>query len=162
MRNMTSPRHAGAILAMLNWLKRVFRTSENPTTPAGERGAAGEQLAVDFLRGRLGYQIVTSNWRNPNDRREEIDLVCRDGEVLVFVEVKSRPDAALVPGYYAVDRRKKKVLRRAIHAYLTGLQTRPRTFRFDVVEIVTSARTPPQIFHFQNVALFPKGYHVLR
>jgi putative endonuclease len=46
--------------------------------------------------------------------------------------VKTRPASALVPGYYAVNRRKKQVLRRAIHAYLTQLRLRPRTFRFDV------------------------------
>ncbi|MDD2762556.1 MAG: YraN family protein [Opitutaceae bacterium] len=147
---------------MLAWLKRIFHGGKNPSTPAGERGVEGERLAAEFFRGRRGYAIIARNWRNPRDQREEIDLVCRDGEVLVFVEVKSRPATALVPGYFAVDRRKKKVLRRAIHAYLTQLRSRPRTFRFDVAEIVTSTRTPPQVLHFQNVPLFPKGYHVLR
>jgi putative endonuclease len=147
---------------MLAWLKRIFRGGESPSAPAGERGAAGERLAAEFLHGRQGYTIVARNWRNPRDQREEIDLVCRDGDVLVFVEVKARPATALVPGYYAINRRKKKVLRRAIHAYLTQLRTRPRTFRFDVVEVVTSTKTPPQVLHFQNAPLFPKGYHVLR
>jgi putative endonuclease len=82
--------------------------------------------------------------------------------VLVFVEVKSRSADALVPGYYAVDRRKKRVLRRAIHAYLTQLRLRPRTFRFDDAEVMAGGQTPPQVLHFQNVPLFPKGYHVLR
>jgi putative endonuclease len=149
---------------MLAWLKlkRFFHVGGNPSAPAGESGAEGERLAAEFLRGRQGYEIVARNWRNPRDQREEIDLVCRDGEVLVFVEVKSRPDTALVPGYYAIDRRKKKVLRRAIHAYLTQLRARPRTFRFDVAEVVTSTKMPAQVLHFQNVPLFPKGYHVLR
>jgi putative endonuclease len=147
---------------MLAWFTHFFLQSRNRRTPAGERGAAGERLAAEFLHGRQGYQIVVRNWRNPRDQREEIDLVCRDGDVLVFVEVKSRPAAALVPGYYAVNRRKKRVLRRAIHAYLTQLRLRPRTFRFDVAEVITGGPTPPQILHFQNVPLFPKGYHVLR
>jgi putative endonuclease len=149
-------------IRMLTWLKQILRGGGNRPAPAGGHGAEGERLAADFLRGRKGYAIVARNWRNPRDEREEIDLVCRDGEVLVFVEVKSRADTALVPGFFAVDRRKKKVLRRAIHAYLTQLRTRPRTFRFDVAEIVTSAKMPPQVLHFQNVPLFPKGYHVLR
>ena len=149
---------------MLAWLKlkRFFHVGGNPSASAGESGAEGERLAAEFFRGRQGYEIVARNWRNPRDQREEIDLVCRDGEVLVFVEVKSRSDTALVPGYYAIDRRKKKVLRRAIHAHLTQLRARPRTFRFDVAEVVTSTKLPPQVLHFQNVPLFPKGYHVLR
>jgi putative endonuclease len=164
MRNITNLAGLSSAweVRMLVWLKRFFRGGENPSASAGERGAEGERLAAEFFRGRQGYEIVTRNWRNPRDQREEIDLVCRDGEVLVFVEVKSRPDTALVPGYHAIDRRKKQVLRRAIHAYLTQLRARPRTFRFDVVEVVTSTKLPPQVLHFQNVPLFPKGYHVLR
>ena len=147
---------------MLNWLKQLLASDGRRSGPAAARGAAGERLAAEFLHGRAGYEIVVRNWRNPRERREEIDLVCRDGEVLVFVEVKSRPDTALVPGYHAVDRRKQRVLRRAIHAYLTQLRARPRTFRFDIAEVVTSTKLPPQVLHFQNVPLFPKGYHVLR
>jgi putative endonuclease len=147
---------------MLAWFRNRFWWSGSRRTPAGERGAAGERLAAEFLHGRQGYQIVVRNWHNPHDEREEIDLVCRDGDVIVFVEVKSRPAAALVPGYYAVNRRKKRVLRRAIHAYLSQLRLRPRTFRFDVVEVITGGPTPPRVLHFQNAPLFPKGYHVLR
>ena len=146
---------------MLAWLRETLRRNENPRAPAEERGAEGERLAAGQLQ-RQGYEVVARNWRNPRDYRQEIDLVCRDGDVLIFVEVKTRPDTALVPGFFAVDRRKKRVLRRAIHAYLTRLRRRPRTFRFDVVEVVTSAKRPPEVLHYANVALFPKGYHVLR
>ena len=146
---------------MLTWLKDRFPWSRSRRTPAEERGAEGERLAAEFLHRQRGYAIVVRNWRNPRERRQEIDLVCRDGNVLVFVEVKSRPISALVPGYYAVNRRKKRVLRRAIHAYLTQLRLRPRTFRFAVAEVLTG-EPAPQVLHFQNVPLFPKGYHVLR
>jgi len=147
---------------MLTWLKQIFGGDGPRLAPAGASGSEGERRAAEYLQGREGYAIVARNWRNPRDPREEIDLVCRDGEVLVFVEVKSRSGTALVPGFFAVNRRKKKVLRRAIHAYLTHLRSPPRTFRFDVAEIVTSAQAPPQVLHFQNVRLFPKGYQVLR
>jgi putative endonuclease len=146
---------------MLTWIRDLLHRNGSRRTPAEERGAAGERLAAEFLHRRLGYQVVVRNWRNPRDQRQEIDLVCRDGDVLVFVEVKSRPAAALVPGYYAVNRRKKRVLRQAIHAYLTRLRFRPHTFRFDVAEVITGG-PQPQVLHFQNVPLFPKGYHVLR
>jgi len=112
---------------LAKWFKQF-----SPGGKGGARGVgeAGERAAERFLRERHGYEVVARNWRH---RRDEIDLVCRDRDVLVFIEVKARSSGALVPGYYAVDRRKKKALRRAIHAFLTSLKTRPRTFRFDVV-----------------------------
>ncbi len=124
---------------------------------AGGTGARGERLAEDFLRGERGYGIVARNWRNPRDRREEIDLVCRDGDALVFVEVKARDAAALVPGYFAVDRRKKAVLRRACTAYLRRLAMPPRTYRLDIVEVAFPAGGgAPVVSHFANIPLFSR------
>ena len=107
---------------MLGWLRRLISKF-----PSADAGARGEGAAADFLRHR-GYGIVARNWRNPRDRRDELDLVCRDGATLVFVEVKTRAAGALVPGYHAVDRRKKRVLRRTIEAYLGQLAVPPATF----------------------------------
>ncbi|HYP18319.1 MAG TPA: YraN family protein [Opitutus sp.] len=124
-----------------------------------DAGSRGEKHAADWLERERGYSVVTRNWRSPRDRRDEIDLVCRDGEVLVFVEVKARAAGALVPGYYAVDQRKKRVMRRAIDAYLRQLAPAPRTFRFDVVEVAHRADgAAPEVLHFENIPLFPKHY----
>jgi putative endonuclease len=149
---------------MLAWLNDVWqRLSLRSARPsAREAGAQGEAAAADFLAKRRGFRIVARNWQSPRDRRDEIDLIARDGDVLVFVEVKARSADALVPGYFAVNDRKKRALRRAVHAYLTALKEPPRTFRFDVVEVALSPRLPAQCLHFENVALFPKGYHVAR
>lgn len=119
-------------------------------------GARAESLAADWLRRERGFSLVTRNWRNPRNRREEIDLVCRDRETLVFVEVKARAAAALVPGYYAVNAAKKRVLRRAVRSYLRALAAKPRAFRFDVVEVTLppkGARVEAQVLHFENVTL---------
>ncbi len=126
-------------------------------------GARAETLAAATLAAR-GWRVLARNWRNPADRREEIDLVCTDGEVLVFVEVKARAARALVPGYFAVDARKKRVLLRAVRAYLRGLRQPPRTVRFDVVEVVLGAeaaadgKTGARVMHFENVPLFPRHF----
>jgi putative endonuclease len=151
-------------LQMLGWLKEIWSKTvrrEAPTARA-EAGARGEQAAADYLQARHGFTIVTRNWRSPRDRRDELDLVCRDGDVLVFVEVKARAEGALVSGFQAVDERKRRALRRAVHAYLGALASPPRTFRFDVAEVTLSGRLPAQVMHFANVPLFPKGYHVAR
>ena len=148
-------------------------------------GAEGERRAGEFLRREHGFVIVARNWRNPRDRREEIDLVARDGDALVFIEVKTRTARALVSGYHAVNSRKKAIIRRAIKAYLAGLAEKPRTFRFDIVEVTLAAagtsevtstsrsmstnadadegvRAPvssaPEVRHFENVPLFPKHF----
>ncbi len=149
---------------MIRWLKNLWsklQSGEVPSTRA-EAGALGEQTAADFLRTKRGYVIVARNWRNPRDLREELDLVCRDGDVLVFVEVKARAAGAQVNGYQAVDERKKRALRRAVQAYLRQLSPVPRTFRLDIVEVTLSDRLPPQVMHYEDAPLFPKGYHLSR
>lgn len=154
---------------MLLWLRKIIGL--NPPADAGEKG---EQLAAAWLARERGFVVVARNWRSPRDRREEIDLVCRDGEVLVFVEVKARAEGALVPGYHAVDARKKRVLRRAIKAYLARLREKPRTFRFDIVEVSSPdsrsrqvtrennesvpAAAAPAVLHFENVPLLSKHF----
>jgi len=149
---------------MLDRLKNFWGKlfSQKNLTAQAAAGVRGEQAAADFLQDRHGFTVVTRNWRSPRDQRDEIDLVCRDGEVLVFIEVKARAAGALVPGFQAVDERKKRVLRRAVHAYLAALTSPPRTFRFDVAEVTLSDRLPPQVLHYENVPLFPPGYHVAR
>ncbi len=57
-----------------------------------ELGAAGELLARRHLE-RRGYRFVAANWRRPYG---ELDLIMRDGNVLVFVEVKTRSSERLV------------------------------------------------------------------
>ena len=138
---------------------RFLQSLLGPAQPA-DTGALGERSAASWLRRERQFCLVTANWRNPRDRREEIDLVGRDGEVLVFVEVKTRAPGALVPGYFAVDARKRRVLQRAIRSYLKQLREKPGTFRFDIVEVVLppGATAPREILHFENVPLFPKGF----
>jgi putative endonuclease len=128
--------------------------------PGVDSGARGERLATEWLVRERRFTVVIRNWRNPKDRREEIDIVCRDGDVLVFVEVKARAANALVPGYEAVDAKKKRVLRRGIKTYLAQLREKPRTFRFDVVEVAFPAdeSAAPVILHFENVPLFSKYF----
>lgn len=143
---------------MLPLLERLFRLL---TRAPRDAGAAAEVAAARWLERERGFRSVARNWRNPADRREEIDLVAWDGEVLVFVEVKARARRALVPGYHAVDRRKKAVLRRAIAAYLRNLHRAPRTFRFDIVEVTPGVEADAgalEISHFENIPLFAKHF----
>ena len=140
---------------MLRFLRRLIGPKPEPGS-----GGLGEQLAAEWLQREHRFGIIARNWRSPKDRRDEIDLVCHDGSVLVFVEVKARAAGALVPGYHAIDDRKRRALRRAIRTYLAQLREKPRTFRFDVVEVIlsTGPSASPEILHFENVELFSKYY----
>lgn len=141
---------------MASWFQQMSRLWQ----PVGQ-GDRGEILARRHLERTAGLRVVAANWRNPRDRRDELDLVARDGEILVFVEVKARAADALVPGYHAVNSRKKRVVLRAARAYLRGLAAPPRHVRFDIVEVALpreGAKEQPVVRHFANVPLFPKDF----
>ena len=133
------------------WLERL----RNLRSPGHGIGRAGEAAAAREL-SRRGYAVVARNWRHQHD---EIDLVCRDGAVLVFVEVKTRAAHAKVGGYAAIDRRKRRAIRRAAHAYLARLTEKPHTFRFDVVEVEHRDGKITAVRPFENVPLFSKWDH---
>lgn len=94
-------------------------------------GRRGEAAAARHLE-EIGYRILARNYRTPAG---EIDIVARDGDVLVFVEVKARRSARFGPPKAAVDRRKQRKLARCAQHYLkrTG-RTRQRA-RFDVASV---------------------------
>lgn len=130
---------------------------------ARSEGFLAEQRAADWLVRQRGMQWVAQNWRNPADRREEIDLVLRDGAALVFVEVKARRADALVPGFHAVGPAKRAVLRRAVRAYLQAAGGFAQAWRFDIVEVETAPHRPAEswpVRHFVGVNLFSR--HVRR
>lgn len=129
------------------------------TGSRAERGRFGEDRAAEFVKRDLCYKIIVRNWRW---KRDEIDLVCRDGEVLVFIEVRLRRARASVPAYYSVDRKKKEILQRVCKAYLQQLPKRPKHFRFDVIALALSDGEHYELKHYQNVLLFPKHYTAQR
>ncbi|MBV8600899.1 MAG: YraN family protein [Candidatus Eremiobacteraeota bacterium] len=94
-----------------------------------ELGRAGEDAAVAYLTER-GFQIVGRNVRLGN--RGEIDVVARDGETIVFVEVKARQSQRFGSAATAVDARKRRTLRKLAAEWLQLFA--PQSFaRFDVL-----------------------------
>src|SRR5205807_5727130 len=84
------------------WRSRFSRSKELPEHL--RRGARGEKLAGQFLRSQ-GYKILYRNFRDRTGG--EIDIVCRDGDTLVFVEVKTRGNEEFGRPIEAVDRQKQ-------------------------------------------------------
>ena len=117
------------------------------------RGWYGEWLARRYLK-RKKLSVLEKNWRSPKDARREIDLVCLDGECLVFVEVRARSKNSLNSGYYSINYQKKNTLLRGCSDFLNQNKDRYNTYRFDVVEI-DLAEFHNELFHHENVSLFP-------
>ncbi len=92
------------------------------------RGAAAEALAESFLRAH-GLAVLERNFRC---RGGEIDLIVRDGEVLVFVEVRLRGNARFGGAGASIDRRKAGRIRLAAQFYLAQQASEPPC-RFDAV-----------------------------
>jgi len=108
-------------------------------------GRRGETEAYFHLK-RLGYRVVATNFRVPQDRGE-IDLIAWDGDILCFIEVKTRSDDSFAPPSTAVTRDKQRHILSVARRYLRRLpgERRP-SCRFDIVSIVSAdAALPPRI-----------------
>lgn len=117
-------------------------------------GDKGERAAARFLR-RQGYRIVSRQWLG---RYGEFDLIALDGTTIVFVEVKTRRNAALGHPAEAVHRDKQIRMTRQALAYLKRRRLLERRARFDVVSVVwPEGAKEPQIRHYLN-AFEPIGY----
>lgn len=110
-------------------------------------GRRGEDLAAHHLVG-LGMVLLDRNWRCPAG---EIDLVLREGSVLVVCEVKTRTTAAFGMPLEAVDRRKLERLRRLGAAWLRAHDVRVRDVRIDVVGVLAPTRGPVEVEHVAGV-----------
>ena len=105
-------------------------------------GELGEKIARAHLRS-IGRKILYRNFRAP--RGGEVDIVARDGEVLSFVEVKTRTGEGFGRPLDAVDKRKQKLIQRGANEWLRLLGTRDIPWRFDVVEVVLQEGEKPQV-----------------
>ena len=98
----------------------------------GSLGKMGEQIARGFLVEQ-GFTILETNYRY--GKNGEIDIVARDGEYLVFCEVKTRSNDQFGPPENAITPRKQQQVRRVAKAYLFEHEIRNQACRFDVVAI---------------------------
>lgn len=109
-------------------------------------GAYGERVAVGHLVDQ-GMVVLDRNWRCPDG---EIDIILRDGDAIVFCEVKTRrgrrfgaPIEALVPA-------KVRRLRRLAAQWLSQATVRPTEVRFDVVSVVPQRSGAARVEHLRN------------
>jgi putative endonuclease len=129
-------------LRWVDWARELF--------PGGDLGRRGEALAARELR-RRGYVILERRWRC---RIGEIDIVAREGEVLVVVEVKARSRSDYGPPIDAVDRKKRRKLEKLARAYLQKKKLQDLSLRFDLVGVTFSAGEKPRVEIFPDALRF--------
>jgi len=122
------------------WFFASLRRGERDTAWLG---MYGELAAASFLRAE-GCVVLRRNWRPV--RGGELDMVCREGECLVFVEVKTRTGNGYGGARRAVNARKRALIRRGAAEWLR-LLPEPVTFRYDVVEVLYREGKPPEFRH---------------
>ncbi|MNO30895.1 hypothetical protein D3C76_208430 [compost metagenome] len=98
-----------------------------------QKGAAGEKAALQYLSAH-GYRIIDSNWRC---RSGELDIIAEYGEVLIFVEVRSR-SGSLLQGTpeESVDERKIRQVRTTAQVYMHRMGQDERRVSFDVISVM--------------------------
>jgi putative endonuclease len=127
---------------MMRWFYRLGdrvrqRARGRQWEPHMALGRKGEDVAHRYLQ-RHGMLIVGRNWRTLSGSGE-LDLIARDGDVLVFVEVKSRATDAVAAPDRAIDQEKLHRMRRAAASYLQRSKHDPAMVRCDLVSIVFDA-----------------------
>lgn len=113
-----------------------------------ELGKSGEQIALDYLKGK-GYKILETNW---HAGKFEIDIIASTGKQLVVAEVKTRTSNRLQEPEAAVTRDKQRMLVKAADVYVQRHNI-DLEVRFDIISIVI-AKDKFLINHFED-AFYP-------
>ena len=118
------------------------------------RGKLGERAAKRHLR-KLGLKFLTANFRSD---RGEIDLIFRDADCLVFVEVKARSSEDWTRPAAAVDARKRRLISQTALDYLRLLKNPEVKIRFDIVEVLLHDGAVREVRHLPNTFSLSKPY----
>lgn len=119
--------------------------SNKPSTT--DSGKEGEEIALRYLQ-KLGLRIIERNYHY--GRSGDIDIVAKDGDVLVFCEVKMRTSDTYGDPEFGVTRRKQAQVRRLAEIYLWDRQIENQDCRFDVVAIKKYPKMKEQINYIPN------------
>jgi putative endonuclease len=127
-------------------LDRIPVLPDRDTMTSGEWnaliGTTGERLAGKHL-WRIGKKVLYRNFKPKGGG--EVDIIYRDGEILVFGEVKTRSRGEFGEPARAVDRAKRKLIIRGANAWLRELNHPKLLFRFDVIEVLLHPGKAPQV-----------------
>ena len=113
-----------------------------------ELGKWGEDLAAAYL-AKKGYEILERDWKSGH---HDLDIIARDEDTLVIIEVKTRRNRLFGDPEEAIDYKKRMSLQSAINHYVKSHRT-GRDIRFDIISIVGTIGSTPEIEHLKDVTL---------
>ena len=119
-----------------------------------QRGELGERAAKKHLQ-KQGLKFLAANFRSP---RGEIDLVFREDDCLVFVEVKTRSSEDWSRPAAAVNKERRQRLSRAALDYLRLLRNPQVKLRFDIVEVLLRDGEVREVRHLPNTFPMERPY----
>jgi len=117
-------------------------------------GSKGEKIAARLLRNK-NYTILCRNFKVKSG---EIDLVARDGENLIFIEVKTRRATTRSRPAEGLGSRQKKRIYHAAQNYLRQIDNPNLIYRFDLIEIILSRFKIHEIRHWEDNFSKPASY----
>lgn len=120
----------------------------------GEIGRMGELITARWLSFH-GRRVLYRNYRGVN--RGEVDIVARHGDVLCFIEVKTRTSTAFGRPADAVGPEKQRLIQRGALDWLRLLGHPRIKFRFDIAEVVLTEGELPQVHLIENAFQLPAG-----
>ncbi len=114
-------------------------------------GVYYEDICCRYLL-QCGYKIITRNWRC---KTSEIDIVARDAEELVFVEVKGRTQELFETFEDTMPYKKRSALYRGVLSFFSvRSDLKERSWRFDFVGITQDSVGRRRLHHYKNISLF--------
>ena len=113
-----------------------------------ELGKWGENLAAEYLQDK-GYEILERDWKSGH---HDLDIVAKEDDTLVVVEVKTRRNRLFGDPEEAIDYKKRMSLQSAINHYVKSHPANADV-RFDIISIVGTIGSKPEIDHIIDVAL---------
>ncbi len=111
-------------------------------------GLKGEEIACSYLK-KLGWKILEKNFRY--SKYAEIDIIAKETNTIVFVEVKTRTTSNFGHPFEAINTKKINNIYKAALSYLKSTQERYEDYRIDIISILGNSN--PKIEHIKNISL---------
>lgn len=111
-------------------------------------GLKGEEIACNYLK-KLGWKILEKNFRY--SKYAEIDIIAKETNTIVFVEVKTRTTSNFGHPFEAINTKKINNIYKATLSYLQSTQERYEDYRIDIISILGNPN--PKIEHIKNISL---------